>query len=259
VLKQGKRMVDEYYKQMELLVVRAEIREDPESKMARFLGGLNEEIAGFVEMFPYHSLQDLVDQAKRTERKIQQEARGKSYSSHSIAAPWRKQQSSTSFGGGRSHGAAARSSPSNATSKMAISSASSPANQQRPAASAAAQGANSAATSSVRSREIECHKCHGRGHIAAQCPSRRTMIVNERGEWESESDPEDEGPKYDEEIINEESEEIQPDEGDNNCFIPRRVLSVALIKEKLCSIIVDNGSCNNIASQELVERLGLKQ
>jgi hypothetical protein len=85
------------------------------------------------------------------------------------------------------------------------------------------------------------------------------MIVNERGEWESESDPEDEGPKYDEEIINEESEEIQPDEGDNNCFIPRRVLSVALIKEKLCSIIVDNGSCNNIASQELVERLGLKQ
>jgi len=39
--------------------------------MARFLGGLNEEIAGFVEMFRYHTLQDLVDQAMRTERKIQ--------------------------------------------------------------------------------------------------------------------------------------------------------------------------------------------
>ena len=26
------------------------------------------------------------------------------------------------------------------------------------------------------------------------------MIVNERGEWESESDPEEEGPRYDEEI-----------------------------------------------------------
>jgi hypothetical protein len=56
VLKQGKRTIDEYYKEMELLLVRAEIREDLESKMARFLGGLNEEIAGFVEMFPYHSL-----------------------------------------------------------------------------------------------------------------------------------------------------------------------------------------------------------
>ena len=54
--------------------------------MARFLGGLNEEISGFVEMFPYHTLQDLVDQAMRTERKIQQETRGRSYASHSIAA-----------------------------------------------------------------------------------------------------------------------------------------------------------------------------
>ena len=71
--------------------MRTGIREDPESKMARFLGGLNEEIAGFVEMFLYHTLQYLVDQAMRTERKIQQETRGKSYASHSIAAPWCKQ------------------------------------------------------------------------------------------------------------------------------------------------------------------------
>jgi hypothetical protein len=135
MLKQGKKTVDEYYKEMELLLVRAGIREDPESKMARFLSGLNEEISGFVEMFPYRTLQDLVDQAMRTERKIQQETRGKSYGSHSIAAPWCKQQSSTSFGGGRSQGAATKSFPSNGTSKMTVSSASSPANQQRPAAS----------------------------------------------------------------------------------------------------------------------------
>jgi hypothetical protein len=101
------------------------------------------------------------------------------------------------------------------------------------------------------------------------------MIVNEKGEWESESEPEDEGPKYDEEILENENE-IQPDEGDNNCFISRRVLSIfaakeeneqrhnlfhtrGMIKDKVCRIIVDNGSCNNIASQELVERMKLKQ
>ena len=95
MLKQGKSSVDEYYKEMELLLVRIGIREDAESKMARFLGSLNEEIAGFVEMFPYHTLQDLVDQAMHTGRKFQQETRGKSHASHSIAAPWRKQQSST--------------------------------------------------------------------------------------------------------------------------------------------------------------------
>ena len=32
-----------------------------------------------------------------------------------------------------------------------------------------------------------------------------------------------------------------------------------MIKDKLCRIIIDNGSCNNIASQELVDRMGLKQ
>jgi hypothetical protein len=98
--------------------------------MARFLGGLNEEISGFVEMFSYHTLQDLVDQAMRTERKIQQKTHGKSYARHSIAAPWRKQQSDTSFGGGRSQGATARPSPCIATLKMVVSTVSSPANQQ---------------------------------------------------------------------------------------------------------------------------------
>ncbi|CAD6333867.1 unnamed protein product [Miscanthus lutarioriparius] len=89
---------------------------------------------------------------------------------------------------------------------MVASTASSPANQQRPAASIAAPTIASAATSSTRSREIVCHKCHGRGHGAAQCPSRRTMIVNEHGEWESESDPEEDGPRYDEELETDENE-----------------------------------------------------
>jgi len=101
------------------------------------------------------------------------------------------------------------------------------------------------------------------------------MIVNANGEWESESDHEEEGPRYDENHENNDNE-IQPDEGDNNCPISLCVLSVTttkeengqrhnlfhtrgMIKEKLCRIIVDNGSCNNIASQELVDRMELKQ
>jgi hypothetical protein len=55
LLKQGKKLVDEYFMEMELLLVRTGIREDLESTMARFLGGVNEEISGFVEMFPYES------------------------------------------------------------------------------------------------------------------------------------------------------------------------------------------------------------
>ena len=184
--------------------------------MARFLNGLNEEISSFVEMFQNKYLQVLVQQAMHTERKIQQQGQQSSYGSQSISAPWRRQQTGTSIVGGRSQGAAARPSPTISIAKTAVSTASSPAIQQEPrcpAASTVAPSIASAAASSSHSRSIVCHKCQGRGHVAAQCPSRRTMVVNELGEWESESEEED-APCYDEEIENDENE-IQPEEGDD--------------------------------------------
>ena len=93
--------------------------------MARFLNGLNEEILGFVEMFPYHNLQGLVDQAMRIERKIQQEGRRRSNDNQSFSAPWQRQQAGTSVVGGRSQGVAARPSPSIGVAKTAVSIASS--------------------------------------------------------------------------------------------------------------------------------------
>jgi hypothetical protein len=60
--------------------------------------------------------------------------------------------------------------------------ASSPANQQenrRSATSVAAPSTTSAAALSLHSRGIICHKCQGRGHIAVECPSKRTLLVNE--------------------------------------------------------------------------------
>jgi len=247
--------------------------------MARFLNGLNEEISGFVEMFPYHNMQGPVNQAMRTERKIQQEGRGRPYGNRSLLAPWRRKQAGTSVVGRKSQGVATRPSPSFGAAKTTDSTASSPAIQQeqrRSAASTAAPSVATAAASSSHCRSIVCHKCQGRGHVVAQCPRRRTMIINEQGEWESESEPEEDAPRYDEELKHDEGVEIQPDEGDNNCFVSRRVLSVGAVKEennqrhnlfhtrgmlndKLCSIIVDNGSYNNITSQELVERMELKQ
>ena len=110
----------------------------------------------------------------RTERKIQQEGRRRSYGIQSISAPWRRQQAGTSAVGGRSQGAAARPAPSIGAAKTAVSTASSPAIQQekrRPTIGTAAPSVASAAASSSHSRSILCHKCKGRGHVAAQCPS----------------------------------------------------------------------------------------
>ena len=141
--------------------------------------------SGFVDMFPYHNLQGLVDQAMRTERKIQQEGRGRSYGNRSLLAPWRRKQAGTSVVGRKSQGVATRPSPSFGAAKTTDSTASSPAIQQekrRPSTSTAAPSVASAAASSSHSRGIVCHKCQGRGHVSVQCPSRRTMIINEQGE-----------------------------------------------------------------------------
>ncbi|XP_052483392.1 uncharacterized protein LOC128038800 [Gossypium raimondii] len=39
-----------------------------------------------------------------------------------------------------------------------------------------------------RSRDIQCFKCLGRGHVASQCPNRRVMLIREDGEIESDSE-----------------------------------------------------------------------
>ena len=50
----------------------------------------------------------------------------------------------------------------------------------------------------ARSSEIKCFKCLGRGHIASQCPTKRTMLLKEDGEIISESSSES-APSSDEE------------------------------------------------------------
>ena len=50
VLRQGSRSVDDYYKDMEMIMTRANIEEDVETTMTRFLAGLNKEIADRVDL-----------------------------------------------------------------------------------------------------------------------------------------------------------------------------------------------------------------
>ena len=52
-LRQGSKSVDEYYKEMEMAMIRANVEEDREATMARFLNGLNREIANPIERHHY--------------------------------------------------------------------------------------------------------------------------------------------------------------------------------------------------------------
>jgi hypothetical protein len=60
--------VDDYYKEMEIAMIRAIVEEDKEATMAMFLNGLNRDIANVVELQHHMELEDMVHMAIKVER-----------------------------------------------------------------------------------------------------------------------------------------------------------------------------------------------
>src|SRR3954462_1641769 len=69
-LTQGTKSVEDYYKEMEIIMMRARIDEDEEHTIARFLNGLNYPIQKIVEFQPYTSVVQLVHQATKAECQV---------------------------------------------------------------------------------------------------------------------------------------------------------------------------------------------
>jgi hypothetical protein len=62
--------VDEYFKEMEIAMIRANVIEDREATMPRFLNRLNRDIANVVELQHCVELEDMVHMATKVERQI---------------------------------------------------------------------------------------------------------------------------------------------------------------------------------------------
>ena len=67
-LTQGSKSVEDYHKEMEVAMIRANAEEDREATMARFLNGLNWDIANVVELQHYVELGHKVHMAMKVER-----------------------------------------------------------------------------------------------------------------------------------------------------------------------------------------------
>ena len=63
------RSVDDYHKEMEIAMIPTNV-EDGEAIMARFLNGLNRDIANVVELQHYVQLEDMVHMAIKVERQL---------------------------------------------------------------------------------------------------------------------------------------------------------------------------------------------
>lgn len=253
-LTQGFKSVEDYYKEMEIAMARANIEEDREATMARFLQGLNPEIADIVEMQHYLDMDDLVYQAMKVEEQLKRKRLAKKDrfgSSNTWKSSYKKDESNynnykkdeptyNKFKGDNS--------------KFTKLTAPQP---------------SKAESSSGKSRDTKCFKCLGFGHIAAQCPSKKVLVMNARGEIESE----DESNEHEEDIeSDEEGEEQEPAVGD--LLVARRVLNAQAkeddnqrenlfhtrchVNGKVCSVIIDGGSCTNVASSDMVDKLQLQ-
>ena len=92
-LTQGNRSVDDYYKEMEITLIRANIEEDRKATMARFLNGLSRDIANVVELQHYMELEDIVYMTIKVERQLKRKGTQSfqiSGSSTSRKSNWRK-------------------------------------------------------------------------------------------------------------------------------------------------------------------------
>ncbi|KAL4387743.1 hypothetical protein GQ457_09G020840 [Hibiscus cannabinus] len=213
-LKQSNRSVEDYYKEMEVAMIRANIDEDREATMARFLAGLDPDIANVVELQHFIDIDDMVHMAMKN-----------------VVIP-------TKDGSGSSK-----------PNKPIIESN---------------KGKNT--STPVRSRDVQCFKCLGRGHIASQCPNRNAMFIRENGEIESDHEEEEET----EVPIDEEEMEFAVD---GEALVVKRSLSTQVMESeqqrenifhtrchvngKVCFVIIDGGSCTNVASNLMIEKLGL--
>ena len=73
-LSQGSLTVEEYYKEMEMALVRAKIEQEIKDTMTHFLNGVNPDIRDVVELQEYVELDDLLHKAVRVEQQLKRNA-----------------------------------------------------------------------------------------------------------------------------------------------------------------------------------------
>ena len=80
--------MDDYHKEMEIAMIRANVEEDREATMARFLNGLNQDIANMVELQHYMELKDMVHMTIKVERQLKRKGT-RSFQNTGSSASWR--------------------------------------------------------------------------------------------------------------------------------------------------------------------------
>ncbi|KAG7568008.1 Integrase catalytic core [Arabidopsis thaliana x Arabidopsis arenosa] len=237
-LSQGSRNVEDYFQEMEKLMLKADVDEHRDATMARFLSGMNRELQDRMEMQTYDTIEEMLHKAIL----VEQQLRRKSVTTK----PSYPKSEKPSY-------------PSRTDSK--------PKSEFKPNVSSQDYKGKTEASTSSRNRDIECFRCKGKGHYANKCPNQRAMLMLDSGEIVTEDEKDcDSAPIYDDDeehavkgellvarrVLLSQEKSLE-DEQRENLFHTR-----CHIKDKVCSLIIDGGSCTNVASMTLVKKLNLE-
>jgi hypothetical protein len=140
---------------------------------------LHRSIQHIVEFQPYRRLIDLVHQATKAERQLQQDAKNKKPLSYGAR---------TMTGGSKSISrftvASLESKGSNGGLRSHIQGNSSGKNAAAPIMGSKSTASTSTLVgSTTKSSGIQCSKCGGSGHAIKECPNNRVILVNDDGEY----------------------------------------------------------------------------
>src|SRR4051812_37577703 len=161
-LSQGTKTVEEYFKQMELNMIRANIEERDEQTMARFLNGLNHPIKRITEFQKYNNMVELVHIALKAERQVQEDIKynkPKTYFTY-------KQASTTT--------PTTPSGSSSSTTKLPF----------KPTLPQGKQPPSGKHTRDDQPFTGECYKCGGKGHKSNACGNKKVLFIHDNGDEE---------------------------------------------------------------------------
>jgi hypothetical protein len=237
---------------------------------------LNHEIQDILEYEDYANITRLFHFACKAEREVQGcYASAKTNFSAGRTNSWQRNNGRTT----PSSPSPSRVAPSTSNNSSKPRAAATNLAPQAPSATKSTPPPAESAAPSSRARDIQCHRCKGFGHVMRDCPSKHVLVIRDDGEYSSASD-------FDEDTLalladDHEGNDDHPEEhigtGDADHYeslIVQRVLSTQMerveqnqrhtlfqtkcvIKERSCHMIIDGGSCNNLASSDMVDKLAL--
>ena len=252
---QGSLSVEDYYQALKKGMIRCGLVELDDAAMARFRGGLNREIQNILDYKHYDDMTILFEYACKAEREVQ-DRQSSSRPNIFVGSKTPSAPRSTPPSTSRDHSSTTSKSSAPSTAKSASIVPSS--------------------SSSGRARDIQCHRCRGFGHVIRDCPNKRTMLIRDDGGYSSASDSED----IQQTMLatnHADNTELHVDSSAADRYatlVVQRVLSTqvvqdekhqrhnifhikGVVQERAVRIIIDGGSCNNLASTTLVEQLSL--